>query len=247
MEYSHRSFGGIKINLLILVVLIGGIAFYWQRAAERQKEEEAQITEQTYISPAGEFAFTYPSDWLVNEFAEEEGVVIIELYGPRNQTVGTVFTEAERERLETSEDAFSDERFREVINTPVGKDFVVLTFEVLVAEFFELPSSPQAWKDELLSVNTATSGINYSGFEPFSAEGADGFKYNIAVFDELGTLESTGYYLLGERAEAEISSFPADSNFSEQVDQIVSSMVITTEAEAAQFLQDLEPTVPAEE
>ena len=245
MKRNLNQTGGVAINIALLVVLIFGAAFIWERATQEQQREIDELTEIEYISPGGEFQVTFPVEWQIGPNSlEEEGVTLLELEGPRNGVVTQSFQDPDRDGGLTVQDFFSDERFQDIMNTAVGQDFALIQIEAVSSILFELPNNKEEWRDNLLEGATTASGLSYSEFVDFSVPGGDGYIYDVTAIENGNKIVLRSFYLLGEQAEIEAILFPATSAFAADAEEIIRTIEITTDAEA---IDDLEPTVPAEE
>ncbi len=230
MTYLLRNqAGGAVVNTILAVVFVLGLSLYWQFDTDRTQQQQAEITETTYVSPGNEFQIDIPTSWGVGEETfEEDGVVSIELYGPRNTEINAAFRQKEGVESESIEDALTNSRITELLDSSVGREFALLQITVTTATFFELYDSKQTFRDDILSDNTTASGIRYSEFEDFNTEGADGWVYDVTLFQENAEITATSYFLLGELAEVDVLLYPADTNFKTEAEEILKSLRIDT-------------------
>jgi len=207
----------------------------WQNSTDQQQAELDAQTENTYLSPAGEFQFTSPKEWTIGgESYEEEGLISLQLNGPQNSVIDQAFADSQETESESVGDAIFNQRFSELIETPLGREYALLQIDVLTSAFYELPENIEQWRDELLDSNITANGLSYSKFEDFSVNGAKGYKFTFTIFEGDSQVSGTSYYLLGETAEAEILVYPANSYRAAEAEEIIKTIVIDTRE--SQFL-----------
>lgn len=229
---SKSKNGNVTLNVVLIVALILGAAFMWERAANKQQEELDAQTEYTYVSPTGEFEFTIPIDWEVEEGTDEDGLILIDVKGPRNKNVEKAFQEDNNGEVIPIEEAFVDGRFNKLLESSVGKEYVIIQMEIVPFGIYALPEDKSAWRDDLLKSVSAVSGYSFGEFNNFAVSGADGWKYTTTLFNDDNNFVTQSYYLLGNLAEAEIQVYPVDSSYLSEAEEIISSMIFTTEEEA---------------
>ncbi len=231
MKYGVKSQrGGVAINIAIGIAVIIGLTVYWQVQSDRDEEAASKITETVYESPGGEFSITLPTSWSVGEESyESQGVVSLDLYGPRNQVVNTAFKQLEGVESESIEEALSANRISELVDSPVGQEYVLIQLTVTTATYFDLHESKDDYQLEILGLNDFTSGVTYGDFTDFNTPTADGWKFPVTLYQVDDQITATSYYLLGDYAEAEALVYPANSNYAEAAEEIIKTLQIYSE------------------
>ena len=230
-----KQSGGVATNLVILAIVLVTLTALWQRSADKQRAESEIRRDINYVSLLGEFELTIPKDWSLGpNSGEEDGVVFLEILGPRNDVVNKAFAEDGPAESETIEEALENQRYSELIQTSVGREYALLQVEVVTSTSYEIPTTKEPWRTDLEASETTASGVAYGEFIDFSVPGAKGYRYSVTIFEGEHELKATSYYLLGDQAEAEILLFPADSSFAKQAEDIVRSFIFTTNEEAEQ-------------
>ena len=230
--------GGITVNIFLLLIVVVGASFMWQRATDKEASEIANLESVKYTSPFGEFQITIPKGWSLGDGSvEDQGIILLEILGPRNTVVNNAFTSGSDVESQSIEEAFGNERYNELINSSVGREYILVQVEVLTAASYDLPLDKEQWKIDLLASDNTASGIAVGEIEDFSATGASGYKYQLTLFESEQTLEATSYYLLGNQAEIVI--FPHNSNFNQESEAMIKSMVFTTDQETLEALEEL--------
>ncbi len=219
--------GAIGTNIVIGVIVLIGASVFWQYSDNQKQEQLDSITERVYTSPGGEFELTIPADWEIGqESYEEDGIVSLELYGPRNNVVNTAFAQREGVESGTIEEALSANRISELVDSPVGREYAIIQLNVTAATFFDLSPDKEVFKEALLETNDTASGVSYSEFIDFDIGTADGWKFDSTLVQLDDKITATNYYLIGDFAEVDALLYPANSNYAQAAEEIIKTLVI---------------------
>lgn len=232
MVYTHsmqnlrtNDQGGIR-GAVITVALVIILAVLWQLFSDQQKQDAAVIRDAVYATPLGEVTVVFPDNWAVGTTSfEEQGYYSLELEGPRNASIARQINE--KYSVDINAGDISNTKLIEMLDDPLAADYVLVLIDIVSAAEFELSESPEAWQARLLENTNTTSGVSFSGFEPSSISGADGFQYRSQIEEGGSSTDILNYYLLGQTAEIEVSIFPADSNNSQAAQDIVEAINVT--------------------
>lgn len=218
-----------KIWLVLIICAIVGITFLWQQDTQKKQELFGNDTSMRYISPAAEFIITIPNGWEIDQdsSAEDQGLISLLINGPDNKNISKNFSDESSFDTQNLDELLTSDRLEELINTPYGKNFVLLQVDALTTAFYEIPTSKDVWLSEVNGGLDISSGSSVSNIEDFKSEGAEGYKYNLTIIKDSKKLEAIGYYLLGESAEAEFLVFPASSSRLSEAENIIKTTVIS--------------------